>query len=191
MYATHIASSCDRYDVRWRQTPLRCSNMLSSLAAWTTATVFWLVVLAPVYWEIAVCSCNHQHSKIWPHYTCVAWSALAFDPPANCLKTAILVHNCHGLALSHLTKFIDQWPLFQAVDSNRPPPCSNNTAPLAAEVSQSAVQSHGTVYLLSCEHSICLLRRSPSYWRRISSTVIDCSLQCICCTLIDSNLRLL
>jgi len=53
--------------------------------------------------------------------------------------------------------------------------------PLVAEVWQSPVQSHGTVCLLSWEHSNSMLRRLSSVCRISISTVIDCSLQRVCC----------
>jgi len=56
--------------------------------------------------------------------------------------------------------------------------------PLEADVCSRCAQSQGTVYLLSWEHSVCLLRRFPSDWRRFSSTVIDSSLQRTCCSIV-------
>jgi len=133
-------------------------------------------------------SFNHQHSAIWLHHTCLAWSALAFRPPVNCLqyrRAGLQVSARFGAVIPDRVLFSSSRPSTATVWHHGIPLCSKNT-----DVhSQSPVQSHGTVYLLSCEHSICLLRRSPSDCRRISITGIDCSRQRICCTLIVSNLR--
>jgi len=118
------------------------------------------------------------------------WSASELSSNPSCWSiNACMVWRRHTWPI-----FVDQCPLLQTVDSYGLAPQASfmsqeHRRPLAAEVLQSLVHTYGTVYMLSCEHSMYLLRRSASDWRRNSSTVIDCSLQRICSTLIVSNLH--
>jgi len=81
-------------------------------------------------------------------------------------KTAMLVYKyLQCLAPSYLTEFCRPVSTPPGHDSCGLPPQASSMfqehgRPLAAKVSQP--EQFGTVYLLSCEHSISLLRRLPS-----------------------------
>jgi len=200
-FAARVTFNCSSYviyDVRRRQTQLRRSYMFSLAAVWISAKIFWLVY-ATMYW--GNCSQSEMPLLAWlpthensNHFTPVLrdlhWLAvrqrIVFKPP--CWSTSV----CVVWRLRIWVSFDDQFQLFWAVNScGLAPPAfftsQEQRRPLVAGVSWSPVQSHGTVYLLSWEHSNCLFRLVPSVWRLISTDIVW-SLQRTCWYLV-SNLH--
>jgi len=105
-FSACVTFSCSSYvmcNVRWRQTQLSLSYMLSLAAAWITATVFCRV-FASVYW--GNCSQSKMPLLVWLP-THELWSKL------SCWFTSV----CVVWRLRIWASFVDRFQLFRSVSN--------------------------------------------------------------------------